>query len=215
MAELADRTSTIAAEPCARPRWRSPPIRCSRSRTTGGSGSTLSARPRCGADPGADVAAWYRAVIDAGVVALARAARASSGGSGRRRVEMPAFRSCPISARCAIVAPPSFSATRCRACIAQMDRGAGSEFETLAEYRPGMDRRSIDWKQSARHLKLHAKQYRPERNAQLAIVLDAGRQMSDPGRGRAPDRPCRLSCGPARRMGRAQAGRPGGTGSLR
>ena len=64
--------------------------------------------------------------------------------------------------------------------IAQLDRGEGSEFETLVEYRAGMDRRSIDWKQSARHVKLHAKQYRPERNSQIVFAIDAGRQMSDP-----------------------------------
>lgn len=64
--------------------------------------------------------------------------------------------------------------------IAQLDRGDGSEFETLVEFRPGMDRRAIDWKQSARHTKLHAKQYRPERNSQIVFAIDAGRQMSDP-----------------------------------
>lgn len=64
--------------------------------------------------------------------------------------------------------------------IAQLDRGDGSEFETLVEFSPGMDRRSIDWKQSARQTKLHAKQYRPERNSQIVFAIDAGRQMSDP-----------------------------------
>lgn len=64
--------------------------------------------------------------------------------------------------------------------IAQLDRGDGTEFETLTEFRPGMDRRAIDWKQSARHIKLHAKQYRPERNAQIVFAIDGGRQMSDP-----------------------------------
>uniref|UniRef100_UPI001576E07E DUF58 domain-containing protein n=1 Tax=Sphingomonas bacterium TaxID=1895847 RepID=UPI001576E07E len=64
--------------------------------------------------------------------------------------------------------------------IAQLARGEGSEFETLVEYRSGMDRRAIDWKQSARHLKLHAKEYRPERNSQIVLAIDAGRQMSDP-----------------------------------
>ena len=64
--------------------------------------------------------------------------------------------------------------------IAQLDRGDGSEFETLVEFRAGMDRRAIDWKQSARQTKLHAKQYRPERNSQIVFAIDAGRQMSDP-----------------------------------
>jgi uncharacterized protein (DUF58 family) len=64
--------------------------------------------------------------------------------------------------------------------IAQLERGEGTEFETLAEYRPGMDRRAIDWKQSARHVKLYAKQFRPERNNQVVLAIDASRQMSEP-----------------------------------
>jgi uncharacterized protein (DUF58 family) len=43
-----------------------------------------------------------------------------------------------------------------------------------------MDRRSIDWKQSARHMKLLAKQYRTERNNQIVFAIDSGRQMCDP-----------------------------------
>jgi uncharacterized protein (DUF58 family) len=43
-----------------------------------------------------------------------------------------------------------------------------------------MDRRAIDWKQSARHLKLHAKEYRTERNSQIVFAIDTGRQMSEP-----------------------------------
>jgi uncharacterized protein (DUF58 family) len=64
--------------------------------------------------------------------------------------------------------------------IAQMNRGEGSDFDALVEYRSGMDRRAIDWKQSARHLKLHAKEYRTERNNQIVFALDSGRQMSEP-----------------------------------
>jgi uncharacterized protein (DUF58 family) len=64
--------------------------------------------------------------------------------------------------------------------LAQMNRGDGSDFDALVEYRSGMDRRAIDWKQSARHTKLHAKEYRTERNAQIVFALDAGRQMTDP-----------------------------------
>lgn len=64
--------------------------------------------------------------------------------------------------------------------IAQIDRGDGAEFESLVEFHPGMDRRAIDWKQSARHLKLQAKEYRSERNNQIVFAIDAGRQMSEP-----------------------------------
>jgi uncharacterized protein (DUF58 family) len=64
--------------------------------------------------------------------------------------------------------------------IAQVDRGDGADFDALVEFRSGMDRRAIDWKQSARHLKLHAKEYRTERNNQIVFAVDAGRQMSEP-----------------------------------
>jgi len=64
--------------------------------------------------------------------------------------------------------------------IAQINRGDGTDFEALVEYRSGMDRRAIDWKQSARHRKLHAKEYRSERNNQIVFAIDGGRQMSEP-----------------------------------
>ena len=64
--------------------------------------------------------------------------------------------------------------------IAQIERGDGSDFDALLEFRPGMDQRSIDWKQSARHLKLLAKNYHSERNNQIVFVIDSGRQMSEP-----------------------------------
>jgi uncharacterized protein (DUF58 family) len=64
--------------------------------------------------------------------------------------------------------------------IAQMNRGEGSDFDALVEFRSGMDRRAIDWKQSARHMKLHAKEYRSERNSQIVFAVDSGRQMSEP-----------------------------------
>lgn len=64
--------------------------------------------------------------------------------------------------------------------LAQVDRGDGTDFDALTEYRSGMDRRAIDWKQSARHIKLHAKEYRSERNSQIVFAIDSGRQMSEP-----------------------------------
>lgn len=64
--------------------------------------------------------------------------------------------------------------------VAQFERGDGSDFDALVEYRQGMDRRAIDWKQSARHMKLHARQYRSERNNQIVFAIDSGRQMSEP-----------------------------------
>ena len=63
---------------------------------------------------------------------------------------------------------------------AQMQIGEGAEFEALADYRQGMDRRAIDWKQSARHTALIAKEYRTERNNNVIMALDAGRAMCEP-----------------------------------
>jgi uncharacterized protein (DUF58 family) len=64
--------------------------------------------------------------------------------------------------------------------LTQVDRGDGVDFDALVEFRSGMDRRAIDWKQSARHRKLHAKEYRSERNSQIVFAVDSGRQMSEP-----------------------------------
>jgi uncharacterized protein (DUF58 family) len=63
---------------------------------------------------------------------------------------------------------------------AQLQVGEGAEFEALASYRQGMDRRAIDWKQSARHSALIAKEYRTERNNNIVLAVDAGRAMSEP-----------------------------------
>jgi uncharacterized protein (DUF58 family) len=60
------------------------------------------------------------------------------------------------------------------------ETGEGAEFEALADFRPGMDRRAIDWKQSARHTRLIAKEYRVERNNNIVLAIDSGRTMSEP-----------------------------------
>lgn len=62
----------------------------------------------------------------------------------------------------------------------QMDRGDGSEFDALREFVAGMDRRAIDWKHSARHRMLLAKEYRTERNHNIVFAFDTGRLMSEP-----------------------------------
>jgi uncharacterized protein (DUF58 family) len=62
----------------------------------------------------------------------------------------------------------------------QQLRGEGSEYEALAEYQPGMDRRAIDWNASARHMKLLAKEYRVERDNRVVLAIDAGRTMAEP-----------------------------------
>jgi uncharacterized protein (DUF58 family) len=63
---------------------------------------------------------------------------------------------------------------------AQLETGDGSEFHALRELTPGMDRRAIDWKQSARHGKLLAKEYRTERNHPVIFAIDTGRLMCEP-----------------------------------
>jgi uncharacterized protein (DUF58 family) len=67
--------------------------------------------------------------------------------------------------------------------IVQVDTGAGGEFQALAEFRSGMDRRTIDWKASARHGGLIAKEYRTERNNDIVFAIDSGRLMCEPVEG--------------------------------
>ncbi len=59
-------------------------------------------------------------------------------------------------------------------------RGDGSEFDAMAEYQPGMDRRRIDWKSSARHSRLVAREYDVERNNQIVLAFDCGQAMCEP-----------------------------------
>ncbi|MBT0667663.1 DUF58 domain-containing protein [Novosphingobium profundi] len=67
--------------------------------------------------------------------------------------------------------------------IARRMRGEGTQFEALAEYQPGMDRRRIDWKASARHVHLYAKENETERNNQIVFAFDCGQAMCEPVRG--------------------------------
>lgn len=62
----------------------------------------------------------------------------------------------------------------------QIERGDGTEFDALREFTAGMDRRAIDWKHSARHRHLLAKEYRTERNHNIVFAFDTGRLMSEP-----------------------------------
>jgi len=63
---------------------------------------------------------------------------------------------------------------------AQMDTGEGAEFHALKDFTHGMDRRTVDWKRSARHGRLVAKEFRTERNHHVILALDTGRAMSEP-----------------------------------
>jgi len=64
--------------------------------------------------------------------------------------------------------------------IARRIRGEGTQFEALAEYEPGMDRRRIDWKSSARLTRLYARENESERNNQIVFAFDCGQAMCEP-----------------------------------
>ncbi|MGW8364915.1 DUF58 domain-containing protein [Streptomyces wedmorensis] len=54
-------------------------------------------------------------------------------------------------------------------------RGEGTEFDSLREYVPGDDTRSIDWRATARQSTVAVRTWRPERDRHILIVLDTGR----------------------------------------
>ncbi|BAU83658.1 lipoprotein [Streptomyces laurentii] len=56
-----------------------------------------------------------------------------------------------------------------------LTRGEGTEFDSLREYVPGDDTRSIDWRATARQSTVAVRTWRPERDRHLLIVLDTGR----------------------------------------
>ena len=64
--------------------------------------------------------------------------------------------------------------------VARRIRGEGSQFEALREYQPGIDRRRIDWKASARHTALYARENEAERDNQIVLALDCGQAMCEP-----------------------------------
>ncbi|MFF3321958.1 DUF58 domain-containing protein [Streptomyces sp. NPDC002889] len=54
-------------------------------------------------------------------------------------------------------------------------RGQGTEFDSLRDYVPGDDTRSIDWRATARRSTVAVRTWRPERDRHILIVLDTGR----------------------------------------
>ncbi len=60
------------------------------------------------------------------------------------------------------------------------ESGDGTEFQALTDFQAGMERRAIDWKATARHLSLLAREYRTERDNSVVFAVDCGRTMSEP-----------------------------------
>ncbi len=56
-----------------------------------------------------------------------------------------------------------------------LTRGQGTEFDSLREYVVGDDVRSIDWRASARRADVVVRNWRPERDRRVLVVLDTGR----------------------------------------
>jgi uncharacterized protein (DUF58 family) len=56
-----------------------------------------------------------------------------------------------------------------------LTRGEGTEFDSLRDYVPGDDVRSIDWRATARQSTVAVRTWRPERDRHLLLVLDTGR----------------------------------------
>ncbi|MGH7532673.1 MAG: DUF58 domain-containing protein [Gemmatimonadales bacterium] len=85
----------------------------------------------------------------------------------------------------ALHALPTQSARRREAGLRNVRRlGEGRVFETLRDWVPGDDVRSIDWKATARRGKTMARQYEDERRQQVLIVIDAGRMLTPEVHGR-------------------------------
>ncbi|AZM53599.1 DUF58 domain-containing protein [Streptomyces sp. WAC 01529] len=66
-----------------------------------------------------------------------------------------------------------------------LTRGEGTEFDSLRDYVPGDDTRSIDWRATARQSTVAIRTWRPERDRHILLVLDTGRTSA----GRVGDAP--------------------------
>ena len=59
-------------------------------------------------------------------------------------------------------------------------QGDGTEFAAMREYLPGLDLRSMDWKQSAKHRKLICKEFESDRSQPIVLAIDTGHLMREP-----------------------------------
>jgi uncharacterized protein (DUF58 family) len=107
-----------------------------------------------------------------------------------------AWRQVALRRPWAVTVYPRFTGTALRSLPAQLQRrreaglravrriGEGRVFESLKEWVPGEDTRTIDWKATARRGKVMARQYEDERRQQVLIVIDAGRMLTAESEGR-------------------------------
>lgn len=104
-------------------------------------------------------------------------------GLGYRQIERPLSDEIRIWPNLAPVRSPQLQAFLRDSqfgLIARRIRGEGTQFEALSEYQAGMDRRRIDWKASARHTALYARENEAERDNQIVFAFDCGQSMSEP-----------------------------------
>jgi uncharacterized protein (DUF58 family) len=57
--------------------------------------------------------------------------------------------------------------------------GRGTDFESLSNYNPGDDLRTVDWKVSAKRGSLISKNLQTERGQQISVLIDSGRLMAE------------------------------------
>ena len=107
------------------------------------------------------------------------------GAKQHRREMASAIRVVPNIAPIRSPAFQSFLREQETGLVARRFSGDGTLFEALSQYQSGMDRRRIDWKASARHAQLYAREYEAERNNQLVFAIDCGRAMCEPVAGLA------------------------------
>ena len=104
---------------------------------------------------------------------------------GRRELPWPVV-VYPNLRHAALRALPGQAQRRREAGFRNLRRlGEGRVFESLREWVPGEETRTIDWKATARRGKLMARQYEAERRQHVIIVLDAGRLLTAEIDGRA------------------------------
>jgi uncharacterized protein (DUF58 family) len=133
---------------------------------------------------------------------VVRPRQRGKGGAGalHLRVSAPwqlAWRSVRLELPWQVTVFPTLAGSSVRALFTQAQRrreagqrnvrrlGEGRVFESLREWVPGDDTRTIDWKATARRGKPMARQYEDERRQQVLIAIDAGRMLTAEHDGRA------------------------------